>query len=74
LVPHCKDVDHQSLRRTASLFVYAVLGFVGCLAGLWLVSMIVVCVFIVRHRRAGGIASGDASHKDIRLGYLWKML
>jgi hypothetical protein len=51
LVPDC---DNQSLRRTASLFVHAVLGFAGCLVVLWLASMVVVGVFIVRHRRAGG--------------------
>jgi hypothetical protein len=51
---HCKDNFDETLYRAAAICSLAVLGFAGCLLVLWLVSMIVVSVFISRHRHAGG--------------------
>jgi hypothetical protein len=51
---HCRVISNESLFRAAAHSSFAVLGFAGGLMVLWLVSMIVVSVFIARHRRAGG--------------------
>jgi hypothetical protein len=50
----CKVISNESLFRAAGNSSFALLGFAGSLMILWLVSMIVVSVFIARHRRQGG--------------------
>ncbi|KAH8656003.1 hypothetical protein BGZ60DRAFT_518864 [Tricladium varicosporioides] len=51
---HCKDDFDESRFSAAANSSFSVQGFAGSLLVLWLVSMIVVSVFIARHRRAGG--------------------
>jgi hypothetical protein len=50
----CKVISDESLFSAAGHSSFAVLGLAGGLMVLWLVSMIVVSVFIARHRREGG--------------------
>jgi hypothetical protein len=51
---HCKAISNESLYRVAAHCSFAVLGLAGSLMVLWLTSMIIVSVFIARHRRGGG--------------------
>ncbi|KAE8450345.1 hypothetical protein EG329_006419 [Mollisiaceae sp. DMI_Dod_QoI] len=51
---HCKAGFNQAAFGAAANSSQAVIGLAGALMVLWLVSLIVVSVFITRHRRAGG--------------------
>lgn len=53
-VEDCTDRTGEAAYMAAGNARWAVRGFAGALFLLWLVSFVVVCVGIGRHRRKGG--------------------
>ena len=53
-VEDCTDHTTDAMYMAAGRARYAMIGLVGSLLILWVVSFIVTCVSIARHRKAGG--------------------